>query len=62
MEELRKQLSDLINNCGLPAECIYYIYKDVFRDLQAQYDAILKSRKQAAEEQPAPQDLEEVNE
>ena len=35
--------------------------KDVFRDLQDQYNAILKTRKQAAEEQPAPQDLEEVN-
>ena len=60
MEELRKQLSDLINNCGLPAECIYYIYKDVFRDLQDQYREILAQKAEAANKQPTPPENEEV--
>lgn len=60
MEELRKQLSDLINNCGLPAECIYYVYKDVFRDLQDQYREILAQKAEAANKQPTSPENEEV--
>ena len=60
MEELREQLSNLINNCELPAECIYYVYKDVFRDLQDQYNVILAKRAEAAKQQPTPQENEEV--
>ena len=60
MEELREQLSDLINNCALPAECIYYVYKDVFRDLQEQYNVILLKRAEAAKQQPTPPENEEV--
>ena len=60
MEELRKQLSDLINNCGLPAECIYYVYKDVFRDLQDQYREILAQKAEAANKQSTPPENEEV--
>lgn len=48
MEELREQLSNLINNAQLPAECIYYVFKDVYRDLNDQYKLMLEQKKAAA--------------
>lgn len=47
MEELREQLSYLINNSQLPAECVYYVFKDVYRDLNDQYKLMLEQKKAA---------------
>ncbi len=46
MEDLRNKLIDIINECNLPIEGIYYIFKDVFRELSDQYSVILQKRKQ----------------
>jgi hypothetical protein len=53
MEELKQQLTQVIINSKLPAECIYYIVKDVYRDLDNEYQRILISRKKQAAEEAA---------
>ena len=46
MEELRDKLINMINECDLPIEGIYYIFKDVFRELSDQYSIILQKERQ----------------
>lgn len=46
MEELRDKLINTINECNLPIEGIYYIFKDVFRELSDQYSIVLQKQKQ----------------
>lgn len=46
MEELRDKLINIINECNLPIEGIYYIFKDVFRELSDQYSIVLKKQRQ----------------
>lgn len=44
MEDLRDELINIINNSNLPIEGVYYIFKDVFRELTDQYSLVLKER------------------
>lgn len=46
MEKFRKELLDLINSKStqLPPEAVYYIFKDVFRDLTDTYNNYLKTQ------------------
>lgn len=37
MEELKKKIVQDMNESKLPLDCIYYLLKDLFRDLEAQY-------------------------
>lgn len=64
MEQLRRQLTDIINNSQLPAECVFYVFKDVFRDLQEQYIALLNTQAmqkvEVEEIPPQPQNIQEV--
>lgn len=53
MEELKEQLTQVIINSKLPAECIYYIVKDIYRDLNSEYQRMLISRKKQAAEEAA---------
>ena len=46
MEELRDKLINMINECDLPIEGIYYIFKDVFRELSDQYSIVLQKERQ----------------
>ena len=46
MEELRDELINIINECNLPIEGIYYIFKDVFRELSDQYSIVLQKQRQ----------------
>lgn len=46
MEELRDRLINMINECNLPIEGIYYIFKDVFRELSDQYSIVLQKQRQ----------------
>ena len=46
MEELRDELINIINECNLPIEGIYYIFKDVFRELSDQYSVVLQKQRQ----------------
>lgn len=45
MEELKQRLVKDINNAKLPAECIYYIIKDIFRDIETSYNNYLLEKK-----------------
>ena len=46
MDELRDKLINIINECNLPIEGIYYIFKDVFRELSDQYSIVLQKERQ----------------
>ena len=46
MEELRDKLINIINECNLPIEGIYYIFKDVLRELSDQYSIVLQKERQ----------------
>lgn len=46
MEELRDKLINTINECNLPIEGIYYIFKDIFRELSDQYSIVLQKQRQ----------------
>ena len=48
MEELRNRLIELINNCGLSIDCIYYIVKDVYRELSDEYRLVLQKQQEQA--------------
>ena len=59
MEELKQQLIQVINDCGLPAECVYYIVKDIYRDIDIEYQRLLKAKREEAARQVAPSEAEE---
>ena len=68
MEEFKNNLLYLINNSGLSIDAVYYVFKDVYRDLDDTYKNFLKQRAaaaaqaaqaQAEEEQAAPAALSE---
>lgn len=48
MEQFRLELLNLINSesTQLPPEAVYYIFKDVFRDLTDSYNNYLKAQEQ----------------
>lgn len=50
MEELRQTIIAAINESRLPAEGVYYIIKDVYRDVESSYFEFLKNKKENAEE------------
>lgn len=45
MEELKNKLLEDCNNSGLPLEAIYYLVKDLFRDVSDTYEEVLKQEK-----------------
>ena len=47
MEELKQKLIDVCNESGLPLEAIYFVVKDVWRDVEA----TLRSAQERAKEQ-----------
>lgn len=59
MEELKQQLIQVINSCGLPAECVYYIVKDTYRDIDIEYQRLLKAKREEAARQAALSEAEE---
>jgi hypothetical protein len=50
MEELKQQLIDLCNNSGLPLEAIYFVTKDVWRDVEATLRSAQEKQAAAKEE------------
>ena len=44
MEELKNKLLQDCNESGLPLEAIYYLVKDVFRDVSDTYENILRQK------------------
>ena len=63
MEELRNQLIQVINNCGLSFDCIYYIVKDVYREIADEYLMVLRNQQnQTPQVKFDDEPLEEKNE
>lgn len=51
MEELKQKIIDLCNESGLPLEAIYFVTKDVWRDVEATLrSAQMKQEKESKEE------------
>lgn len=46
MEELKQKLLQVVNTSNLPLEAIYYIVKDLFRDVDDAYQRALRQEKQ----------------
>lgn len=44
MEELKNKLLQDCNESGLPLEAIYYLVKDLYRDVSDTYERILNQR------------------
>ena len=42
MEELKRKLLQVVNESGLPLEAIYYLVKDLYRDVDDTYQRYLK--------------------
>lgn len=45
MEQLKQKLLDDCNNSGLPLEAIYYLVKDLFRDVSDTYEQVLEKER-----------------
>lgn len=58
MEELRTKIMRLLNECNLPAEAVYYILKDVYRDVEESYYAYLNKKMAETAEQAISADKE----
>jgi hypothetical protein len=50
MEELKQKIIDLCNQSGLPLEAIYFVTKDVWRDVEATLRVAQESQAAAQEE------------
>ena len=50
MEELKQKIIDLCNESGLPLEAIYFVTKDVWRDVEATLRAVQETPTAAQEE------------
>lgn len=72
MEEFRAQLLETISNSNLPIDAIYYIFKDIARDIEEQYKpvreqfyaarALKQQDKEVEGENPQPQEIKEEKE
>ena len=43
IEEFRNNLLNLVNNSGLPAGIVYYMYKDIGKEIENAYYSVLNS-------------------
>ena len=50
MEELKQKIIDLCNESGLPLEAIYFVTKDVWRDVEATLRAAQEAQSAIQEE------------
>ena len=50
MEELKQKIIDLCNESGLPLEAIYFVTKDVWRDVEATLRAAQEAQSATQEE------------
>ena len=62
MEELRRELFNLIGTCELPPEAIFYIVKDFYRDLEVSYEGYIKTNDEKRAEAAAAAEKEEEKE
>ncbi len=45
MEELREKIVKDVNEANLPLDCVYYLFKDLFRDLETEYSNYIQQMK-----------------
>lgn len=50
LENLKKKIKEDIINSQLRIDCVYYVLKDVFRDISDTYNAYLLQEKQKRQE------------
>ena len=50
MENLKMKIIEDINNSNLPLECIYYLIKDITRDVESAYYNTLNKERSKEEE------------
>jgi hypothetical protein len=50
MEELKTKLIQICNESGLPLEAIYFVVKDVWRDVEATLRSVQEKQAAAQEE------------
>ena len=48
MEELRQKIVETINQSKLPADCIYYLIKDIYREISDAYFSQMAKMAQSA--------------
>ena len=70
MEEFRMKLLEAIGNSNLPMDAVYYVFKDVAREIEEQYKpvreqfyaarALKQQDKEVEGENPQPQEMKEV--
>lgn len=58
MEDLHSKLIKDINSCNLPVGIVYYVAKDVFREIELGYQKQLILEKQQAEQEDVQQNQE----
>ena len=51
LEKLKKKIEEDIINSQLRIDCVYYVLKDVFRDISDTYNAYLIQEKQTKQEE-----------
>lgn len=59
MEELKKKLIDIVNESALPAEAIWFVVKDFYRDIDDTYQEYkLMAEREAAAAQETKEETE----
>lgn len=46
VEELKENIINIINNSGLPISVIYYVYKNILKDIEMEYFRVLQEQQQ----------------
>ncbi len=54
IEEFRSNLLNLVNNSGLPAAMVYYIYKDIGKEVENAYYSVLNAEAPVEQEYSDP--------
>ena len=56
IEDFKNSIVENINNCGLPPAMVFYVMKDVYRDVEDGYKRYLDQAKEAEKQVPESND------
>lgn len=64
LRDLRKQVEDIINQSGLPIDCIYFLFKDIMNEIENIYNQEIirenaEARSKDSEDEVAANNIEE---
>ena len=59
MEEFRQQIVNIFNNSDLPLDAKFYVFKDVFYEVNELYKQLLQNQKAMVEDTPVEETTEE---